>query len=158
MFLLLLQVIQKIQNLTSKTDDPPSPAILAIYLDQAQDLPVRFPRQNLRLRRLSARFVRGVDEKRQQGPEPDGADLHSGHNQREQGDAFDLLFWLEPICEHAAWKRSPCFLQTCYGTNNPIWSDAFTFFIQDPRKQDIDIQVSLRGCFRIVSAAYLSQV
>lgn len=36
----------------------------------------------------------------------------------------------------------PWFLQTCYGTNNPIWSDAFTFFIQDPRKQDIDIQVS----------------
>lgn len=34
------------------------------------------------------------------------------------------------------------FLQTCYGTNNPVWEDAFTFFIQDPRKQDIDIQVS----------------
>lgn len=35
------QVIQKNQNLTSKTTDPPSAAILAIYLDQAQDLPVR---------------------------------------------------------------------------------------------------------------------
>lgn len=33
-------------------------------------------------------------------------------------------------------------LQTCYGTNSPVWEDAFTFFIQDPRKQDIDIQVS----------------
>ncbi|MEQ2208360.1 hypothetical protein XENOCAPTIV_026342, partial [Xenoophorus captivus] len=31
--------------------------------------------------------------------------------------------------------------ETCYGTNNPVWEDAFTFFIQDPRKQDIDIQV-----------------
>uniref|UniRef100_H2THH2 Extended synaptotagmin 1 n=1 Tax=Takifugu rubripes TaxID=31033 RepID=H2THH2_TAKRU len=31
--------------------------------------------------------------------------------------------------------------KTCYGTNSPIWSDAFTFFIQDPSKQDIDIQV-----------------
>uniref|UniRef100_A0A8D0AM57 Extended synaptotagmin 1 n=1 Tax=Sander lucioperca TaxID=283035 RepID=A0A8D0AM57_SANLU len=30
---------------------------------------------------------------------------------------------------------------TCYGTNSPVWEDAFTFFIQDPRKQDIDIQV-----------------
>uniref|UniRef100_A0A8C1IGJ9 Extended synaptotagmin-like protein 1a n=1 Tax=Cyprinus carpio TaxID=7962 RepID=A0A8C1IGJ9_CYPCA len=30
---------------------------------------------------------------------------------------------------------------TVYGTNNPVWEDAFTFFIQDPRKQDIDIQV-----------------
>lgn len=38
-----VQVIQKNQNLTTKTDDPPSPAILAIYLDQAQDLPVGFP-------------------------------------------------------------------------------------------------------------------
>lgn len=40
------------------------------------------------------------------------------------------------------------FLQTCYGTNSPVWSDAFTFFIQDPRKQDIDIQVSLMSCSR----------
>ncbi|RXN26899.1 extended synaptotagmin-1-like protein [Labeo rohita] len=31
--------------------------------------------------------------------------------------------------------------KTVYGTNNPVWEDAFTFFIQDPRKQDIDIQV-----------------
>lgn len=35
-----LQVIQKNQNLTSKTADPPSAAILAVYLDQAHDLPV----------------------------------------------------------------------------------------------------------------------
>uniref|UniRef100_A0A4W6FD93 Extended synaptotagmin-like protein 1b n=1 Tax=Lates calcarifer TaxID=8187 RepID=A0A4W6FD93_LATCA len=31
--------------------------------------------------------------------------------------------------------------QTCYTTINPEWEEAFTFFIQDPRKQDIDIQV-----------------
>uniref|UniRef100_A0A8C9R5Z2 Extended synaptotagmin 1 n=1 Tax=Scleropages formosus TaxID=113540 RepID=A0A8C9R5Z2_SCLFO len=31
--------------------------------------------------------------------------------------------------------------KTCYGTNSPQWEEAFTFFIQDPRKQDIDIQV-----------------
>ncbi|XDV46022.1 hypothetical protein PO909_014004 [Leuciscus waleckii] len=31
--------------------------------------------------------------------------------------------------------------RTVYGTNNPVWEDAFTFFIQDPRKQDIHIQV-----------------
>ncbi len=35
------QVIQKNQNLTSKTADPPSAAILAVYLDQAQELPVK---------------------------------------------------------------------------------------------------------------------
>lgn len=33
-------------------------------------------------------------------------------------------------------------LQTCYTTINPEWEEAFTFFIQDPRKQDIDIQVT----------------
>lgn len=52
----------------------------------------------------------------------------------------------------------PWFLQTCYGTNSPIWSDAFTFFIQDPRKQDIDIQVSLMSCSRFWSPVYLTQV
>uniref|UniRef100_A0A672G9Z2 Extended synaptotagmin-like protein 1b n=1 Tax=Salarias fasciatus TaxID=181472 RepID=A0A672G9Z2_SALFA len=31
--------------------------------------------------------------------------------------------------------------KTCYTTVNPEWEDAFTFFIQDPNKQDIDIQV-----------------
>uniref|UniRef100_A0AAR2L2H8 Extended synaptotagmin-like protein 1b n=1 Tax=Pygocentrus nattereri TaxID=42514 RepID=A0AAR2L2H8_PYGNA len=31
--------------------------------------------------------------------------------------------------------------QTCWDTVNPQWEDAFTFFIQDPQKQDIDIQV-----------------
>ncbi|XP_026092477.1 extended synaptotagmin-1-like [Carassius auratus] len=31
--------------------------------------------------------------------------------------------------------------KTVYGNNNPVWEEAFTFFIQDPRKQDIDIQV-----------------
>lgn len=35
-------------------------------------------------------------------------------------------------------------LQTCYGTTSPVWEDAFTFFIKDPHKQNIDIQVSHR--------------
>ncbi|CAG07403.1 unnamed protein product, partial [Tetraodon nigroviridis] len=90
---LLPQVIQKNQNLTSKTDDPPSPAILAVYLDQAQDLPMR---------------------KGNKDPSP-----------------------IVQISIQDTTRES----KTCYGTNNPIWSDAFTFFIQDPRKQDLDIQV-----------------
>uniref|UniRef100_A0A8P4GDZ9 Extended synaptotagmin-like protein 1a n=1 Tax=Dicentrarchus labrax TaxID=13489 RepID=A0A8P4GDZ9_DICLA len=79
----LSEVIQKNQDLTSKTADPPSAAILAIYLDQAHELPVR-------------------------------------------PSLFRTLMQLK---------------RTCYGTNSPVWEDAFTFFIQDPRKQDIDIQV-----------------
>lgn len=44
--LFFFQVIQKNQNLTSKTADPPSAAILAIYLDQAYELPVRLSLQD----------------------------------------------------------------------------------------------------------------
>lgn len=39
----LFQVIQKNQNLTTKTSDAPSAAILAIYLDQGYELPVSLP-------------------------------------------------------------------------------------------------------------------
>lgn len=39
------------------------------------------------------------------------------------------------------WTHSYC-LQTCYTTVNPEWEEAFTFFIHDPHKQDIDIQVT----------------
>uniref|UniRef100_A0A672I0G8 Extended synaptotagmin-like protein 1a n=1 Tax=Salarias fasciatus TaxID=181472 RepID=A0A672I0G8_SALFA len=90
----LSEVIQKNQNLTSKTADPPSAAILAIYLDQAFDLPVSL--------------------KGNKDPSP-----------------------LVQISIQDTTKES----KTCYGTNSPVWEDAFTFFIQDPRKQDIDIQV-----------------
>ncbi|XP_070695424.1 extended synaptotagmin-1 [Pempheris klunzingeri] len=89
----LSEVIQKNQNLTSKTADPPSAAILAIYLDQAHELPMR---------------------KGNKDPSP-----------------------MVQISIQDATKES----KTCYGTNSPVWEDAFTFFIQDPRKQDIDIQV-----------------
>lgn len=72
---------------------------------------------------------------------------------------FTASFWFETNLRKCSVKMlPPSFLQTCYGTNNPIWSDAFTFFIQDPRKQDIDIQVSSIGCFRIVSPACSTHV
>uniref|UniRef100_A0A8C7DHS9 Extended synaptotagmin 1 n=1 Tax=Oncorhynchus kisutch TaxID=8019 RepID=A0A8C7DHS9_ONCKI len=37
----LNEVIQRNQNMTCKTADPPSAAILAVYLDRAQDLPMK---------------------------------------------------------------------------------------------------------------------
>uniref|UniRef100_A0A3B3UZY7 Extended synaptotagmin 1 n=1 Tax=Poecilia latipinna TaxID=48699 RepID=A0A3B3UZY7_9TELE len=89
----LSEVIQKNQNLTAKTADPPSAAILTIYLDQAYELPMR---------------------KGNKDPSP-----------------------MVQISVQDTTKES----KTCYGTNSPVWEDAFTFFIQDPRKQDIDIQV-----------------
>uniref|UniRef100_A0A3P8RVN9 Extended synaptotagmin 1 n=1 Tax=Amphiprion percula TaxID=161767 RepID=A0A3P8RVN9_AMPPE len=89
----LSEVIQKNQNLTSKTAEPPSAAILAVYLDQAHELPMR---------------------KGNKDPSP-----------------------LVQISIQDSTKET----KTCYGTNSPVWEDAFTFFIQDPRKQDINIQV-----------------
>uniref|UniRef100_A0A4W6FFQ7 Extended synaptotagmin 1 n=1 Tax=Lates calcarifer TaxID=8187 RepID=A0A4W6FFQ7_LATCA len=89
----LSEVIQKNQNLTSKTAEPPSAAILAVYLDQAFELPMR---------------------KGNKDPSP-----------------------MVQLSIQDTTKES----KTCYGTNNPVWEDAFTFFIQDPHKQDIDIQV-----------------
>uniref|UniRef100_A0A673KR66 Extended synaptotagmin-1-like n=1 Tax=Sinocyclocheilus rhinocerous TaxID=307959 RepID=A0A673KR66_9TELE len=73
--------------------NPPSAAILTVYLDRAQDLP----------------FKKGNKD-----PSP-----------------------MVQISVQDTTKES----RMVYGTNNPVWEDAFTFFIQDPRKQDIDIQV-----------------
>ncbi|XP_062247709.1 extended synaptotagmin-1 [Platichthys flesus] len=89
----LSEVIQKNQDLTSKTADPPSAAILAIYLDQAYDLPMR---------------------KGNKDPSP-----------------------IVQVSIQDTTKES----KICYGTNRPVWEDAFTFFIQDPGQQDIDFQV-----------------
>uniref|UniRef100_A0A3P8V7M8 Extended synaptotagmin 1 n=1 Tax=Cynoglossus semilaevis TaxID=244447 RepID=A0A3P8V7M8_CYNSE len=89
----LSEVIQKNQNLTSKTADPPSAAVLVIYLDQAYELPLR---------------------KGNKDPSP-----------------------VVQISIQDTTKES----KTCYGTNSPVWEEAFTFFIQDPQKQDIEVQV-----------------
>ncbi|XP_051516251.1 extended synaptotagmin-1-like isoform X1 [Myxocyprinus asiaticus] len=91
----LTEVLQRNENITisSKTADPPSAAILTVYLDRAQDLP----------------FKKGNKD-----PSP-----------------------MVQVSVQDTTKES----RTVYGTNNPVWEDAFTFFIQDPRKQDIDIQV-----------------
>lgn len=40
MFAILLQVLKRNESLTSKTADPPSSAILVVYLDKAEALPV----------------------------------------------------------------------------------------------------------------------
>ncbi|KAJ8403981.1 hypothetical protein AAFF_G00343310 [Aldrovandia affinis] len=83
----------KIMTTSSKTTDPPSSAILAVYLDRAEELPMK---------------------KGNKDPSP------------------VVLLSVEDITRES---------RTCYGTNNPVFEDAFTFFIQDPHNQDIDIQV-----------------
>ncbi|XP_052329565.1 uncharacterized protein LOC118399885 isoform X3 [Oncorhynchus keta] len=91
----LEQVLQRNESMTvsSKTSDPPSAAILAVYLDKAEALPMK----------------KGNKE-----PSP-----------MVQLSVQDIT------------RES----RTCWTTINPKWEDAFTFFIPDPHKQSIDIQV-----------------
>ncbi|KAM9860032.1 extended synaptotagmin-1 [Aulostomus maculatus] len=89
----LEQILKRNESVTSKAADPPSSAILVVYLDKAEALPMK----------------KGNKE-----PNP-----------MVQLSVQDIT------------RES----KTCYTTVNPMWEEAFTFFIQDPRKQDIDIQV-----------------
>uniref|UniRef100_A0A8C7JDI9 Extended synaptotagmin-like protein 1a n=1 Tax=Oncorhynchus kisutch TaxID=8019 RepID=A0A8C7JDI9_ONCKI len=87
------QVIQRNRNMTCKTGDPPSAAILSVYLDRAQDLPRK---------------------KGNKDPSP-----------------------MVQLSVQNTTKES----RICYLTSDPVWEDAFTFYIQDPRKQELDIHV-----------------
>uniref|UniRef100_A0A4W5RJH8 Extended synaptotagmin-like protein 1a n=1 Tax=Hucho hucho TaxID=62062 RepID=A0A4W5RJH8_9TELE len=89
----LSEVIQRNRNMTCKTADPPSAAILSVYLDRAQDLPRK---------------------KGNKDPSP-----------------------MVQLSVQDTTKES----RICYLTSDPVWEDAFTFYIQDPRKQELDIQV-----------------
>ncbi|XP_061904308.1 extended synaptotagmin-1 [Entelurus aequoreus] len=89
----LEQILKRNESVTSKTADPPSSAILVIYLDKAEALPMK---------------------KGNKKPSP-----------MVQLSVQDIT------------RES----KTCYTTVDPEWEEAFTFFIQDPRKQDIDVQV-----------------
>nr|XP_015815114.2 extended synaptotagmin-1 [Nothobranchius furzeri] len=89
----LEQVLKRNEGITSKASTPPSSAILVVYLDKAEALPMK----------------KGNKE-----PNP-----------------------LVQISVHDITRDS----KTCYTTVNPEWEEAFTFFVQDPHKQDIKIQV-----------------
>ncbi|CAJ1051129.1 extended synaptotagmin-1 isoform X2 [Xyrichtys novacula] len=89
----LEQILKTNESISSKGGDPPSSAILVIYLDKAEALPMK----------------KGNKE-----PNP-----------MVQLSVQDIT------------RES----KTCWTTVNPEWEEAFTFFIQNPQKQDIDIQV-----------------
>ncbi|XP_040889908.1 extended synaptotagmin-1 isoform X2 [Toxotes jaculatrix] len=89
----LEQVLKRNESVTSKTADPPSSAILVVYLDKAEALPMK----------------KGNKE-----PNP-----------------------MVQLSVQDVTRES----KTCYTTINPEWEEAFTFFIHNPLKQDIDIQV-----------------
>uniref|UniRef100_A0A8C2Z2I3 Extended synaptotagmin 1 n=1 Tax=Cyclopterus lumpus TaxID=8103 RepID=A0A8C2Z2I3_CYCLU len=98
----LEQVLKRNESVTSKTADPPSSAILVVYLDKAEALPV-------------SQILLPVCMKK---------------GNKEPNPVVQLS--VQDITRES---------KTCYTTINPEWEEAFTFFIQDPRKQDIDIQV-----------------
>uniref|UniRef100_A0A3P9PLB5 Extended synaptotagmin 1 n=1 Tax=Poecilia reticulata TaxID=8081 RepID=A0A3P9PLB5_POERE len=89
----LEQVLKRNESVTSKNSNPPSSAILVVYLDKAEALPMK----------------KGNKE-----PNP-----------------------MVQISVRGTTRDS----KICYTTVNPEWEEAFTFFIPDPRTQDINIQV-----------------
>ncbi|XP_042615143.1 LOW QUALITY PROTEIN: extended synaptotagmin-1-like [Cyprinus carpio] len=89
----LEEVLKRNESVVSQTAKPPSAAILAVYLDKAEALPMK---------------------KGNKVPNP-----------------------IVQISMQDVTRDS----RICWNTVNPQWEDAFTFFIRDPSKQDISVQV-----------------
>ncbi|XP_052414465.1 extended synaptotagmin-1 [Carassius gibelio] len=89
----LEEVLKRNESVVSKTAKPPSAAILVVYLDKAEALPMK---------------------KGNKDPNP-----------------------IVQIAVQDVTRDS----RICWNTVNPQWEDAFTFFIRDPSKQDINVQV-----------------
>eukprot|EP00062_Callorhinchus_milii_P024119 gi/632983699/ref/XP_007908775.1/ PREDICTED: extended synaptotagmin-1 [Callorhinchus milii] len=80
-------------SISTKDNEEPSAAVMVVYVDQAQDLPLK-------------------------------------HGTREP-NALVQVSLLDKTFETRA----------IYNTVAPVWEDAFTFFVQNPQQQDLDIQV-----------------
>ncbi|XP_032204486.1 extended synaptotagmin-1 isoform X2 [Mustela erminea] len=88
----LEQVLQWNRGVSSRPE-PPSAAILVVYLDRAQDLPLK-----------------------KANKEPNPMVQLSIQDMTQESKAV-------------------------YCTNSPVWEEAFRFFLQDPRSQELDVQV-----------------
>lgn len=89
----LEQALRVNNSIVAQNSEEPSAAIMVVYVDQAQDLPLK----------------QGTRE-----PNP-----------LVQASLLDKTFES----------------RTVYNTNAPAWEDAFTFFVQNPQQQELDIQV-----------------
>ncbi|KAG1925808.1 extended synaptotagmin-1, partial [Pimephales promelas] len=89
----LTEVLKRNESVVSKTAKPPSAAIMALYLDKAEALPMK---------------------KGNKDPNP-----------------------IAQISVQDVTRDS----RICWNTVNPQWEDAFTFFIRDPSKENISVQV-----------------
>nr|XP_055184912.1 extended synaptotagmin-1 isoform X2 [Nyctereutes procyonoides] len=88
----LEQVLQWNRGVSSRPE-PPSAAILVVYLDRAQDLPLK-------------------------------------KGNREPNPVVQLS--IQDMTQES---------KAIYCTNSPVWEEAFRFFLQDPRSQELDVQV-----------------
>ncbi|XP_072624890.1 extended synaptotagmin-1 [Canis lupus baileyi] len=88
----LEQVLQWNRSMSSRPE-PPSAAILVVYLDRAQDLPLK-------------------------------------KGNREPNPVVQLS--IQDMTQES---------KAVYCTNSPVWEEAFRFFLQDPRSQELDVQV-----------------
>ncbi|XP_025857752.1 extended synaptotagmin-1 isoform X1 [Vulpes vulpes] len=88
----LEQVLQWNRGVSSRPE-PPSAAILVVYLDRAQDLPLK-------------------------------------KGNREPNPVVQLS--IQDMTQES---------KAVYCTNSPVWEEAFRFFLQDPRSQELDVQV-----------------
>ncbi|XP_058413943.1 extended synaptotagmin-1 [Diceros bicornis minor] len=88
----LEEVLQWNRGVSSRPE-PPSAAILAVYLDRAQDLPLK-------------------------------------KGNKEPNPMVQLS--IQDVTQES---------KALHSTNCPVWEEAFRFFLQDPRSQELDIQV-----------------
>ncbi|XP_069345634.1 extended synaptotagmin-1 isoform X1 [Eulemur rufifrons] len=98
----LEQVLQWNQGVSSRPE-PPSAAILVVYLDRAQDLPM-----------VTSEFYPLQLKKGNKEPNP------------------MVQLSIQDVTQES---------KAVYSTNCPVWEEAFRFFLQDPRSQELDVQV-----------------
>ncbi|NXF12328.1 ESYT1 protein, partial [Smithornis capensis] len=118
------QVLERNQTIVAKPD-PPSAAILVVYLDRAEELPVSG----------------GPGAARAARPLPWGASEICGLPQppvlaqmKKPGKAPNPVVQLS-VQDITQESKVVC------STSAPVWEDAFRFFLHDPRNEDVDIQV-----------------
>uniref|UniRef100_A0A8D0X5S8 Extended synaptotagmin-1 n=1 Tax=Sus scrofa TaxID=9823 RepID=A0A8D0X5S8_PIG len=98
----LEQILQWNRGVSSRPE-PPSAAILVVYLDRAQDLPV-----------VTSEFYSLQLKKGNKEPNP------------------MVQLSIQDVTQES---------KAVYSTNSPVWEEAFRFFLQDPRSQELDVQV-----------------
>uniref|UniRef100_A0A8C0CW41 Extended synaptotagmin-1 n=1 Tax=Balaenoptera musculus TaxID=9771 RepID=A0A8C0CW41_BALMU len=98
----LEQVLQWNRGVSSRPE-PPSAAILVVYLDRAQDLPI-----------VTSEFYPPQLKKGNKEPNP------------------MVQLSIQDVTQES---------KAVYNTNGPVWEEAFRFFLQDPRSQELDVQV-----------------